>query len=60
MAKNSFNLLNIPKQTVAAPLIHWTNRTADPGFGYAGGTQDILTAFNGLHHRSWTKRYEGV
>ena len=35
----------------------WKKRSADPGFGYAGGFQDILTAFNGLNHRGADKRY---
>lgn len=32
-------------------------RAAYPGFGYAGGVQDILTAYNGLHHRTSQIRY---
>lgn len=32
-------------------------RDAPPGFGYAGGTQDILTAYNGLNHRGANIRY---
>jgi hypothetical protein len=35
----------------------WTERNAAPGFGYAGGTQDILTAYNGLNHRGANIRY---
>lgn len=35
----------------------WTERNAQPGFGYAGGFQDILTAFNGLNHRGANVRY---
>lgn len=35
----------------------WTMRNAYPGFGYAGGVQDILTAYNGLHHRTSKIRY---
>ena len=35
----------------------WTERNAPPGFGYAGGTQDILTAYNGLNHRGANIRY---
>jgi hypothetical protein len=35
----------------------WKQRSADPGFGYAGGFQDILTAFNGLNHRGAETRY---
>jgi hypothetical protein len=58
--KNGRNLVTVPKQSVAAKIIPWTLRNSDPGFGYAGGTQDILTAFNGLHHRNWTNRYETV
>ena len=41
------NLLSVP----------WTYRAAKPGFGYAGGFQDILTAYNGLNHRGADKRY---
>ena len=35
----------------------YTKRNANPGFGYAGGTQDILTAYNGLNHRGANIRY---
>lgn len=35
----------------------WKKRNADPGFGYAGGTQNILTAYNGLNHRGANIRY---
>ena len=42
------------KNLVATP---WRWRAADPGFGYAGGFQDILTAYNGLNHRGADKRY---
>ena len=35
----------------------YTKRNANPGFGYAGGTQDILTAYNGLNHRGASIRY---
>lgn len=35
----------------------WDQRNAKPGFGYAGGTQNILTAFNGLLHRGANVRY---
>ena len=37
--------------------IPWTERDAPPGFGYAGGFQDILTAYNGLNHRGDNVRY---
>lgn len=40
---------------VATP---WTIRNASPGFGYAGGVQDILKAYNGLHHRTSKIRYD--
>ena len=43
------------KNLVATP---WRWRAADPGFGYAGGFQDILTAYNGLNHRGADKRYQ--
>ena len=36
----------------------WKKRNAPPGFGYAGGFQDILTAYNGLNHRGANKRYK--
>ena len=36
----------------------WEERNAAPGFGYAGGTQDILTAYNGLNHRTSQIRYK--
>ena len=39
---------------------HWEDRNAQPGFGYAGGVQDILTAYNGLHHRGANNRYAEV
>ena len=42
------------KNFVATP---WEWRAAAPGFGYAGGFQDILTAYNGLNHRGADKRY---
>ena len=35
----------------------WQERSAYPGFGYAGGVQDILSAYNGLHHRTSQVRY---
>ena len=35
----------------------WQERSTYPGFGYAGGFQDILTAYNGLSHRGANKRY---
>lgn len=38
--------------------VSWEYRNADPGFGYAGGFQDILTAFNGLNHRGANVRYK--
>ena len=41
------NLISVP----------WQARAAKPGFGYAGGFQDILTAYNGLSHRGADKRY---
>lgn len=41
------NLISVP----------WRYRAAKPGFGYAGGFQDILTAYNGLSHRGADKRY---
>lgn len=41
------NLISIP----------YTERNAEPGFGYAGGFQDILTAYNGLNHRGADVRY---
>lgn len=41
------NLISIP----------YTERNAEPGFGYAGGFQDILTAYNGLSHRGADVRY---
>jgi uncharacterized protein YecE (DUF72 family) len=41
------NLISVP----------WKYRAAKPGFGYAGGFQDILTAYNGLSHRGADKRY---
>lgn len=40
---------------VATP---WTLRNDPPGFGYAGGVQDILKAYNGLHHRTSKIRYD--
>ena len=36
----------------------WQERNAYPGFGYAGGVQDILSAYNGLHHRTSQVRYD--
>lgn len=36
----------------------WTLRSDPPGFGYAGGVQDILKAYNGLHHRTSKIRYD--
>lgn len=38
--------------------VPWDQRNAAPGFGYAGGTRNILSAFNGLHHRGANKRYK--
>ena len=35
----------------------YEDRNAFPGFGYAGGVSDILSAYNGLHHRTSKKRY---
>lgn len=43
------------KNLVATP---WQQRSAYPGFGYAGGVQDILSAYNGLHHRTSKIRYD--
>ena len=42
-----YNLMSTP----------WTERDAAPGFGYTGGFQDILTAYNGLNHRGANVRY---
>lgn len=39
---------------VATP---WEERNINPGFGYAGGFDNILSAFNGLTHRTAKKRY---
>lgn len=36
----------------------YEERNAKPGFGYAGGFQDILTAYNGLNHRGANVRYK--
>ena len=38
-------------------MVPYEERKADPGFGYAGGFQDILTAYNGLNHRGANVRY---
>lgn len=48
MAENLLNTSRTP----------WQQRAADPGFGYAGGFQNILTAYNGLNHRGANKRYK--
>lgn len=50
MAIDNVNLVG-----VATP---WTLRNDPPGFGYAGGVQDILKAYNGLHHRTSKIRYD--
>lgn len=42
---------------MAENLVSWEKRNAAPGFGYAGGTQDILSAYNGLNHRKSNVRY---
>ena len=42
------------KNLIATP---WQERASKPGFGYAGGFQDILTAYNGLAHRGANARY---
>lgn len=42
---------------MADNLVSWEKRNAAPGFGYAGGTQDILSAYNGLNHRKSDVRY---
>jgi hypothetical protein len=44
----------MPENLVKTP---WKKRSALPGFGYAGGVQDILSAYNGLHHRKAEVRY---
>ena len=44
----------MPENLVKTP---WEERSALPGFGYAGGVQDILSAYNGLHHRKAEVRY---
>lgn len=45
----------MPENLVKTP---WEERSALPGFGYAGGVQDILSAYNGLHHRTSKIRYD--
>ena len=42
---------------MAENYVSWEKRNAAPGFGYAGGTQDILSAYNGLNHRKSDVRY---
>ena len=50
------NLLSkSPNNRIHTPL---DERNAAPGFGYAGGFQDILSAYNGLHHRGAKKRWK--
>lgn len=49
---------NLMTDSLQGPSTPWKLRTAEPGFGYAGGVRNIQVAYTGLQHRTSEKRYK--
>lgn len=49
---------NLMADSLQGPPTPWKFRTAEPGFGYAGGVRNIQVAYTGLQHRTSEKRYK--
>ena len=49
---------NLMTNSLQGPPTPWQLRTADPGFGYAGGVRNIQVAYTGLQHRTSETRYK--